>query len=278
MIIAAAIIVVCGALAGLMYFRKKRFATSAISSSVKHAASVGGSISSVFGSLFKSTAFVIIASIFAAMLIVAGLSSTFSASAYADANGGLTPSTNKVTATVNEDGSVSFSSIKLTNNTEDVFTLESSIVSIADEAKSVTALSSSNFTINGFGGTVFTGNPKGQTYTAENTNKLNPAESTDLTFELTDIDKSSLETLCGKSVFTLSFKGRMAPDFPELKENLYEYTADDLRQISDYLGSLSDEEYEQDDYYKKFADFRNNGLTENGSDNGVPMNENFTSH
>ena len=201
----------CGTLAAFMYFRKKRFATVTMLSSAKHPASVQSSINSVFSSLFKSTAFVIIASIFAAMLIVAGLSSTFSASAYADGNGGLTTSTNKVTATVNEDGSVSFSSISLANNTEDVFTLESSIVSIADDAKSVTTLNSANFTIYGFEGTVFSGNPNGQTYTASDTNKINPTESTDLTFELTDVDKSSLESLCGKSVFKITLKGQFEP-------------------------------------------------------------------
>ena len=168
------IIVACGTLAAFMYFRKKRFAKATMLSSAKHPTSVRGSISSVFGSLFKSAAFLIVSSIFAAMLMVAGLSSTFSTSAYADANGGLTPSTNKVIATVNADGSVSFSSLKLTNNQEDTFKLESSSVSISDDAKSVTALSSANFTINGFGGTVFSGNPNGQTYPAADTNELNP--------------------------------------------------------------------------------------------------------
>lgn len=67
-------------------------------------------------------------------------------------------------------------------------------------------------------------------------------------------------------------------DTPPLKEKLYEYTPEELRDISDYLASLPEAERETDEVYKKFAAFRDGGLTDEGTDNGVPMNADFSNH
>ena len=64
--------------------------------------------------------------------------------------------------------------------------------------------------------------------------------------------------------------------FP-LHENLYEYTPEELKVVSNYLTKNYSEE-SQDPNCIKFRTFRDSGLTTDGSDNGVAMKEDFTSH
>ena len=60
-----------------------------------------------------------------------------------------------------------------------------------------------------------------------------------------------------------------------MHDNLYEYTLDELQQVSEYLVVNYDEKvtYPEGDIRKKFRDFRDNGITADGTDNGVDMND-----
>lgn len=73
-----------------------------------------------------------------------------------------------------------------------------------------------------------------------------------------------------KALFTVSL-----PDY----ENLYEYSLSELQQVSAYLAENYTEE-SQDPVCVKFRGFRDNGLTSDGSDNGVDMitNSNKNNH
>ena len=55
---------------------------------------------------------------------------------------------------------------------------------------------------------------------------------------------------------------------------LYEYTVEELQGVSDYLSKLSEEDCEGDKIYREFKSYMDNGISEDGSDNGVQMNAN----
>lgn len=149
----------------------------------------------------NKTAFAIVAFLFAVLLIY--LLFTIG-HAFAESKGSLTPDTNKITATVTDDSSISFSECNLTNYSNASYIVSSSSVNVSEEAKSVTALSNSNFKINGFGGLLFEGAPNGSTYSTENLKPLPGNESTKLSFNLENLDKNSALALCGKSVFEIT--------------------------------------------------------------------------
>lgn len=60
-------------------------------------------------------------------------------------------------------------------------------------------------------------------------------------------------------------------------DNLYQYTVGELKVVSDYLAKNYTDE-SQDPVCLKFINFRESGLTPDGSDNGVAMKAEFSSH
>ena len=91
---------------------------------------------------------------------------------------------------------------------------------------------------------------------------------------ITEVDASTHEftvpaqSVAVKALFTVSL-----PDY----ENLYEYSLSELQQVSAYLAENYDEE-SQDPVCVKFRNFRDNGLTSGGTDNGVAMKAEFKNH
>lgn len=118
--------------------------------------------------------------------------------------GSLQPSTNDITATIQDDGSVDFSTCDLTNISEETYTLSECSVSICDDVKTVEALGTSIFKIYGFDGVLFDGNPDGEPYSPIDITTLKAGDSTVLNFALNNIDKNSLLALIDKQVFTIS--------------------------------------------------------------------------
>lgn len=123
--------------------------------------------------------------------------------AYADENGGLEPSTNKITAVVHDDGSIDFSSCQISNNTDSVFILENAAVEITNEAKNVAPLANTKFMIRGFRGTVYDDVPNGILHDVKNTESLQPKDVADLNFGIGKLDKNSSSSLIGKTVFNI---------------------------------------------------------------------------
>ena len=58
---------------------------------------------------------------------------------------------------------------------------------------------------------------------------------------------------------------------------MYEYTLSELQQVSAYLAENYTEE-STDPVCVKFRAFRDGGLTDDGSDNGVAMNDTLKNH
>lgn len=120
--------------------------------------------------------------------------------------GGLIPDTNKITATIEDDGSITFSECNLKNTYDDKFVLDSSMVTITDEAKAVSTINSLKLNIDGFGGTVYSGVPDGKAFNVSNTVALAKGESTEVAFSIDGIDKETALSLCGKTVYQISLK------------------------------------------------------------------------
>lgn len=190
------------------YYRKKHAVKSSRYDYVKdNITTRQHSFLNVFLTLFKNTIVVIASCVVAAMLMVVGLSCTFSKSAYADESSKLTPSTNKIVATVNVDGTISCSSIYLKNNENKAYSLKSTTVSLNEDLINVSGISDTKLTIAGFGcDKVFDGVPtvEGFTYTPSKTDKLDVGESTELSFKIHAGSSLNFNELYNKPVYTLS--------------------------------------------------------------------------
>ena len=172
------------------------------------------------------------------------------AKAFATPDSSLVPDTNKITATVEDDGTIRFGDCNLLNNSNGSYEVQTSSVSVSEESKSVKALNDFSFTINGFDGVLFDGAPDGSSFTPENLKLLPNNESTRLSFNLQDLDKDSIFALCGKNVFEISlivkkvyqvtydngyFSGAVITGDVPVDDSLYE--EDDLCTVKD-KGSL----------------------------------------
>lgn len=122
----------------------------------------------------------------------------------------LTPDTDKITASVHDDGSITFSTCNLKNTSDKLITLDAAIVDVADEAKSVAAIHTCDLTINSFDGCIFKGMPNGQPYVVKGCSSLDVGESTPFALALTNLDRQSAMELCGKRVFTLKLKPQVS--------------------------------------------------------------------
>ena len=118
----------------------------------------------------------------------------------------LTPDTNKISATVADDGTVTFSSCNLKNTSGDKFVLDTSMVTISDEAKAISAINSLKLNIDGFGGTLYSSIPDGKPFNVTNTVALANGDSTELNFNIDGIDKQTALSLCGKTVYHISLE------------------------------------------------------------------------
>ena len=118
--------------------------------------------------------------------------------------GPLQPSTNNITATIYDDGSVEFTSCDLLNVSEESYTLAESSVSICEDVKSIKALKNSRFTVYGFDNVVYEGNPDGEPFYPINAGSISSGDKTTINFSINNIDKSSLLALIGKQVFSIS--------------------------------------------------------------------------
>lgn len=121
----------------------------------------------------------------------------------ANPNQALTPDKDKITATIQDDGLISFSSCNLINTSDRAFTLESASVSVTEEAKSVSAVNNCEITMNSFGACIYNGLPNGQEQLVTGLAGLATGCSTPLNLDLTNLDKQSALSLCGKQVFIL---------------------------------------------------------------------------
>lgn len=204
LIVAILIIAMFCLLAMFTYFRKKRFSTNSSKLSDADAMSVQNLIGAIFKSIFKSITLVVIVSLVVAALIVAGLSNAFSTLSYADNNSALVPSTNKITATVEDDGTISCSQCNLTNSLDSLCRVSTSFVNVNEEAKNVNGISDLIFSINGFDGIIFEGAPDGSEFTTKNLTPLQSGDSTELMINIRNLSKESALALCGKSIFGIS--------------------------------------------------------------------------
>ena len=133
-------------------------------------------------------------------------------------------------------------------------------------------LKSATIKITGFDGKVVFEGKAGSTPTAHTDLILDKSASTNLEFAIEGaLDVNQLDSLFDMPLFKISLNTEVA--FPD-HTNLYEYTLDELQQVSNYLAGLSPEKYPDDEVYKKFAGFRDSGLTLDGSDNAVDMTTN----
>lgn len=193
-------ILACCFLASFVCLRNKQNINIFGIGSNKNTAVFISPVKHVFKSIFGMCTLVVIACIVAAMLIVAALSTNFCTPAYA-AGGGLTPSSNKIIGTVQDDGSVSFSTCDLTNSSDNLIKLKSASVEVAPEAKSIEALNSCVLAINAFDTCIYNGNPDGTEQTTLDSKSLEINEITPLSLDITNLDKQSTLDLCGKKVF-----------------------------------------------------------------------------
>lgn len=195
------------------------------------------------------------------------------------AEGSITVTPNTISAVVSEEGQISSwdpANVTLTNtSTTDKFDIKSCKVALTEDAKSVEALKTANIKITGFNGmTVFDGIASDSDVTCTGLS-LDKSGSTNLTFEITGtFDIAQLESLYDKQLFKISLNAKES--FPE-HTNLYEYTLDELQQVSAYLAENYNEE-STDSVCVKFRNFRDGGLTADGSDNGVAMNDTLKNH
>lgn len=118
----------------------------------------------------------------------------------------LTPDTNKISATVADDGTITFSSCNLKNTSGDKFVLDTLTVTISDEAKAASAINSLKLNIDGFGGTLYSSIPDGKPFNVTNTVALANGDSTELRFNIDGIDKQTALSLCGKTVYHISLE------------------------------------------------------------------------
>lgn len=122
----------------------------------------------------------------------------------------LTPDTDKIIASIHDDGSITFSTCNLKNTSDKLITLDKAIVDVADEAKSVAAIHTCDLTINSFDGCIFKGMPNGQEHQVTGCSSLDVGESTPFSLTLTNLDKQSAMELCGKRVFTLKLRPQVS--------------------------------------------------------------------
>lgn len=169
-------------------------------SSAKHAKAPSTSYYFRFNSRFYKYLIIVVSILFSLSII--GV--FFGKHAFAGNASSLEPDTNKITAYIFDDGTVSFSSCNLINKDDVNYSLEKSKVTVSDEAKSVIGLQSSNFAIYGFDGVVYYGRPDGSDYEVKDLSGLKPNESTEIGFNLEGLDKQSLYSLIGKNVFSIN--------------------------------------------------------------------------
>lgn len=124
--------------------------------------------------------------------------------AFASNDSQLVPNTNKITATVADDGTISFPECVLTNTSENAYTISSSSVVAMPEAENVSAIEDCNVTIDGFGGVLYDGTPDGLPYTTTSLTPLQSGNSASLIFNINNLDKESALSLCGKSVLGIT--------------------------------------------------------------------------
>lgn len=144
--------------------------------------------------------------IISAIVFFAALVSCFLvySSVFASSNTALEPDTNKITALIQEDGSVNFSSCNLINKSDDLYCLDTVSVSLDDEVKNIGALEDSIIAISGFNGVIYDSNPDGQKHEVVDVDPLSSNSSTELNFMISGLDKDTLLTLIGKRVFNIS--------------------------------------------------------------------------
>lgn len=144
---------------------------------------------------------------FGAILLALTVVAVSARAAFAEPNTQpLTPDKNKISATVADDGTVTFSSCNLKNTSGDKFVLNSSMVTISDEAKTVPIINSLKLNIDGFGGVVYSSIPDGNPFDVTNTVALANGDSTELRFNIDGIDKQTALSLCGKTVYRISLE------------------------------------------------------------------------
>lgn len=128
-------------------------------------------------------------------------------SVFADpASRNLTPDTDTIIGSVQDDGSITFSTCNLKNTSDKLIALDTAAVEVADEAKSVAGIHTSEITINSFDGCVYQGLPNGEEHQVKDCSSLEVGQSTPFALELKNLDKQSAMELCGKHVFTLMLK------------------------------------------------------------------------
>lgn len=143
--------------------------------------------------------------IIAVILAISVIGIISSRSAFAAAsNGNLTPDTDKIIGSVQDDGSITFSTCNLVNTSDKLITLETATVSVAEEAKSVSAINTCELTINSFDGCVYKGMPNGEEHEVSGCSSLDVGQSTPFALAVANLDKQSALDLCGKKVFTLN--------------------------------------------------------------------------
>lgn len=117
----------------------------------------------------------------------------------------LTPDTDKITATVQDDGTISFSPCNLINTSEKSLTLRSAAIEVAQDAKSIEAINNCELTLNSFSTCIYKGQPNGEEQAVIDASRLDKGEATPLDLGIQNLDKQSAINLCGKQVFTLKF-------------------------------------------------------------------------
>lgn len=114
-----------------------------------------------------------------------------------------TPSTVKAYVD-KEAGTVSFDTSWIKNNSSGDIIFDKSKVVQVEESLEICDLSNSNFKVNALGGTVFNGHPNDETpYIPTDLTALPPEETSDMTFDLTNVAATDMFNLIGHKVFNI---------------------------------------------------------------------------
>lgn len=210
-----------------------------------------------FGTITNTSAKIlfVVLGIFVALSVVGMFVTNY---AFAEEKSSLTPDSNKITASVADDGTITFSECSLTNTSDSVYSVATSSVEVTPEAQSVDALKNSVLTINGFNGVLYNDVPNGMPYETENLTALNIGESTNLSFAIENLDTESAKALCGLSVFEIALmpqkcfkvtynKGEIAGAIitGDAPIDTYYYLEGDVAEVKDQ-GTLACEDFDFD--------------------------------
>lgn len=204
--------------------------------------------------------------------IIIGISST---RAHASNDSPLVPDKTEILGTFTEEGNAIVDTFNINNKGKYKYTVLSCSVQSLQQG-----LEDAHIIINGFDGILYEG-VAGQTIQSKNLEDINIKKSKTISFKLNLPETYDIESLFDKQIFKISLKVLETAPTP-WHDNLYEYTPDELKQISDWLAENyeEDKKYPYGDIRTQFRSFRDNGLTIDGSDNGVDMinNPNKSNH